>query len=248
MAIVFGADAPSVSAQRAILADENGTVLYEKCCDDRSLIASTTKLMTALIVDDCCTLEETAAVSYAAAAVEGSSVYLEPGAEVSVKELLSGLLVASGNDAAYALAEHAAGSVEAFVALMNAKAAQLGMYNTHFTNPHGLDNAEHYSSARDLAILMSEFLRHESLTELCAQKSTTVCGNRFDNHNKLLSMCSGCIAGKTGYTMAAGRCLVSCCEREGRRLICVTLSDGDDWNDHISLYDWGFEQLNALSG
>ena len=155
-----------------------------------------------------------------------------------MRELLLGLLLASGNDAALALAEHAAGSERAFVRLMNRRAAELGMGGTSFANPHGLDDKQHYSTARDMAVLMLHCMENPVFRELCGTRSATINGETYVNHNKLLDRCTGCIGGKTGYTMAAGRCLVTCCERNGMRFVCVTLSDPDDWNDHICLYDW----------
>ena len=157
-----------------------------------------------------------------------------------MRELLLGLLLSSGNDAALALAEHTAGSEAAFVRLMNGKAQELGLGNTHFENPHGLDAAAHYGSARDLALLMLRCMENPAFRELIRQRSAEVKGLTLLNHNKLLASCPGCVGGKTGYTRAAGRCLVSCCEREGLRTVCVTLSDPDDWNDHSRLYDWAY--------
>lgn len=167
-------------------------------------------------------------------------MYLSPGERYTVKELLQGLLLVSGNDAAIALACHTAGDMDSFVALMNAKAFSLGMENSSFANPHGLDGEGHYSTARDMAKLMCACMENEDFAEITATKSCTVGEQYLYNHNKLLSSCEGCIGGKTGYTEAAGRCLVSCTEREGTRYICVTLSAPDDWNDHKKLYNWAF--------
>jgi D-alanyl-D-alanine carboxypeptidase len=129
------------------------------------------------------------------------------------------------------------------------KAEALGLRQTHFANPHGLDAPGHYSTARDLARLMLACMENESLRTLASTKSAVLGGTAFLNHNKLLRSCPGCIGGKTGYTRAAGRCLVSCCERDGMRLACVTLSDPDDWNDHRRLYDWAYDayRLHDLS-
>lgn len=230
--------APNVSAASCVMMYADGSCVYEKNADDRRLIASTTKLMTALICIENCELDEKVDVKARHCLVEGSSMYLKAGYDYTVRELLLGLLLASGNDAALALAEHAAGSERAFVRLMNRKAAELGMDDTSFANPHGLDDKQHYSTARDMAVLMLHCMENPAFRELCGTRSATINGETYVNHNRLLDRCSGCVAGKTGYTMAAGRCLVTCCERNSMRFVCVTLSDPDDWNDHIRLYDW----------
>ena len=238
-----GADEPSCSAKAMILYEpRTGTVLAEKNADERLLVASTTKIMTALVVLEHCSPEETVRPTAAQAAVEGSSMYLRAGEAYTVEELLFGLLLASGNDAALALAEHTAGSAERFAALMNDRCAALGLRNTHFVNPHGLDDPQHYSSARDLAVITAEAMKNETFCRIFASAQACVHGVSYQNHNKLLDCCPGCIGGKTGYTQAAGRVLVSCTERDGLRLICVTVSDPDDWNDHMKAYDDAFSR------
>ena len=235
-----GAETIGVSAHAAGLLDcDSGEVLYEKNADSKMLIASTTKIMTALVALDCARLDETAEVTDHHM-VEGSSMYLKPGETVSVEELLYGLLLCSGNDAALCLAEHCGGSIEEFVALMNEKAAKLGMENTSFENPNGLDGEKHYSTARDMALLAQAAAEDPTFCRLCSTKTVHIGERTMSNHNKLLSQLDGCIGMKTGYTKAAGRTLVSCCERDGRRLVAVKLCDGDDWNDHKRLYEWGF--------
>ena len=229
-----------MSAEACVLMSADGTALYEKNAGARCLIASTTKLMTALLCLENADPDETVTAQERHCLVEGSSMYLRAGERYTVRELLLGLLLASGNDAALALAEHVAGSETAFVALMNQRAAALGLRDTHFENPHGLDAAGHYSTARDLARLMLRCMETPGFAALASARTAEAGGNVLCNHNKLLALCPGCLAGKTGYTRAAGRCLVSCCEREGLRLVCVTLSDPDDWNDHLSLYNWGY--------
>ena len=238
--------APSVSAASCVLMYEDGQMLYARCAEEKSLIASTTKLMTALVCLENTKLEDSVRVSATACAVEGSSVGLRAGESYSVRELMLGLLLASGNDAALALAEHVSGSVQAFVGLMNQKAEALGLTHTHFANPHGLDAPEHFSTANDLARLMLVCMQNERFCELIASPSMSLDGKVYLNHNRLLRSCPGCIGGKTGYTMAAGRCLVSCCERAGLRFVCVTLSDPDDWKDHWALYDWAFRSYRAF--
>ncbi len=233
---------PDVSAEACVLMDaESGIVIYEKNPDAQMLIASTTKIMTALVVIESCAMDEVVEIKPEWAATEGSSMGLKAGESCSVRELLYGLLLASGNDAGVALACHTAGSVEKFAELMNEKADELGMENSHFTNPHGLDEPEHYSTARDMAKLAAAAVENRELALIAATAEVRLSPTRyFANHNKLLRQCEGCIGLKTGYTSKAGRTLVSVCEREGTRLVCVTLRDGDDWADHSQLYDWGF--------
>ena len=241
--------APEVSGEAGILISSDGTCLWEKNADEKRLIASTTKLMTALVSLENAGLEEKVSVTEGMCLVEGSSMYLRAGEQYTVRELLLGLLLASGNDAALALAIHIAGSEEAFVRLMNQRAEELGLKNTHFENPHGLDAQTHYSSARDLAMLMVKCMDVPAFRRLVGTLSAEIKGLTFLNHNRLLTLCPGCLGGKTGYTRAAGRCLVSCCERDGLLLVCVTLSAPDDWNDHLRLYDWAYDtfQLRILS-
>jgi D-alanyl-D-alanine carboxypeptidase len=239
-ASAYAAAAPSVQAEAAIVQAEDGSVLYAKNADSRRLIASTTKLMTALVCLENASMDDVFTAQERHCRAEGSSMYLKTGERYTVRELLLGLLLSSGNDAALALAEHTAGSEEAFVRLMNRKARDLGLRDTHFENPHGLDAKTHYSTARDLARLMFACMENEAFRSLTALRAAEVKGLTLLNHNKLLAGCPGCVGGKTGYTRAAGRCLVSCCERDGLRLVCVTLSDPDDWNDHQKLYDWAY--------
>lgn len=217
-----------------------GTVLEALRPDEPMLIASTTKIMTAMVVLEQCMLHETVTVTGEQTEIEGSSASLLAGETYTVEELLYGLMLASGNDAACALAEHTAGSIEGFAELMNAKAAALGLANTHFVNPHGLNDPEHFSTARDLALLTAAAMESEVFCRIFAARSYTAHGVEYRNHNKLLDSCEGCLGGKTGYTHDAGRTLVSCAERGGMRLICVTLSDPNDWEDHRRSYDAAF--------
>lgn len=236
------AEAVQLSAVSAILMDaDSGEILYEKDAARQMRIASTTKLMTALVALERVSLRDTITVT-AAHMAEGSSMYLKPGETVTVEELLYGLLLCSGNDAALALAD-CCGGLDAFVQAMNDKAAALGMGDTSFINPNGLDGEGHYSTARDMAVLASHAAQEPTLRRICATKTATVGGRTMTNHNKLLSQIEGCIGMKTGYTKAAGRTLVSCAERDGRRLVAVTLCDGNDWVDHRALYEMGFSQI-----
>ena len=241
------AEAIQLSATAAILMDaDSGEILYEKDAGRRMRIASTTKIMTALVALDRARLTDTITVT-AAHMVEGSSMYLKPGEQVTVEELLYGLLLCSGNDAALVLADYCGGLTK-FVTLMNEKAESLGMVNSSFANPNGLDDEAHYSTAHDMAILASYAARNATFLRLCSTKSVTINGRTMSNHNRLLREVEGCIGMKTGFTKAAGRTLVSCARRDGRCLVAVTLQDGNDWADHAALYDYGFTQFAALTG
>lgn len=233
------AEAVQLSAAAAILMDaDSGEILFEKDAGRCMRIASTTKIMTALVVLEQAGLDDTITVTQAHMA-EGSSMYLKPGETVRVEELLYGLLLCSGNDAALALTECAGGAAP-FVALMNEKAAALGMAHTSFANPNGLDAEGHYSTARDMAVLAAAAMDDPTFRRLCSSRCVTIGSRTMENHNRLLRQVEGCVGLKTGYTKAAGRTLVSCAERNGCRLIVVTLRDGDDWADHAALYEYGF--------
>ena len=233
------AEAVQLSAAAAILVDaDSGEILFEKDAGRCMRIASTTKIMTALVALERAKLTDTITVT-ASHMVEGSSMYLKPGETVTVEELLYGLMLCSGNDAALALAD-CCGGLDAFVQAMNEKAAALGMKDTSFANPNGLDDENHYSTAQDMAVLAAYAAEDPTFRRICSTKTATVGGRSMTNHNKLLRQIEGCIGMKTGYTKAAGRTLVSCAERQGRRLVAVTLCDGNDWVDHKTLYEMGF--------
>lgn len=237
--LLCSAEAVQLSAAAAILMDaDTGEILYEKDMDRRMRIASTTKIMTALVVLDHAQLTDSMTVTSHHMA-EGSSMYLKPGETVTVEELLYGLMLCSGNDAALALAD-CCGGLTAFVDAMNHKAAELGMENTSFANPNGLDDQQHYSTARDMALLAAFAAKDPVFRRICSTRTATVGSRTMINHNKLLTQISGCIGMKTGYTKSAGRTLVSCVERGGRCLVAVTLCDGNDWADHKALYEFGF--------
>ena len=238
-------EAVEVSAAAAVLMDaDSGRLLYEKNGEKRMLIASTTKLMTALVALEQGGLQQEITVTGGHMA-EGSSMYLRPGEKLTLETLLYGLLLSSGNDAALAVTECMGGAVP-FVARMNEKAAELGMENTHFANPNGLDDEEHYSTAEDMARLAAAAMDDPVLRRVASTRTARIGGRTLTNHNKLLSRVEGCVGLKTGYTRAAGRTLVSCAERDGVRLVAVTLQDGDDWNDHASLYEQGFRVLRPV--
>ena len=234
--------APNSSAGRGALMDaDTGELLWSRHPDDPGLIASTTKIMTAWLACEAGALDRPVRIPPEAVGVEGSSLYLKEGELLTREELLLGAMLQSGNDAALALAIDTAGSEAAFVARMNEAARELGLQNTHYANPHGLDSEGNYGSARDLALLTAKALENPDFRRVAAARSAVVAGDRvLTNHNKLLWRCPGCIGVKTGYTRAAGRLLVSAAQRQGRTLICVTINDANDWQDHIALYDWAF--------
>ena len=231
----------STSAASAVVMEKKtGRVLYEQAADEQRLIASITKIMTAMVALEHGDIAATYTVT-AEDMAEGSSMYLRPGDVLSLEELLYGLMLASGNDAALAVAHCVSGDLDVFVEEMNLTARRLGMDGSSFANPNGLDQEGHYSTARDMATLAAYAMDNETFRRIVSTSSITIGERYLKNHNKLLSLCEGCIGIKTGYTKVAGRTLVSAAERNGMTLICVTLKDGDDWNDHINLYDHGFD-------
>lgn len=246
-AVAADVQVPSVSASSAILMDAGSArVLYEKDAHQPRLIASITKLMTALVaLEEKQDLDELVTVQPEWTGAEGSSIYLKAGETVTLETLLYGMLLRSGNDAALAVAGHCAGSVEGFVGRMNEKARELGMEDSHFANPNGLNAEEHYSSAYDMALLARACLENDILREIVSTKSITLGDRIFTNHNKLLWRYEGCIGLKTGYTEKAGRTLVSAAERNGLTLICVTLNAPNDWADHAALLDYGFARYEG---
>lgn len=246
-------DKPSVSALSAILyAPDSGTIIYEKDSHTRRPIASITKIMTALLAFEFAQSQDIDIKFTADMQAEGSSMYLKNGEIIKLSELAKGMMMVSGNDAANAIAITLGKSTDGFAEMMNQKAASLNMKDTHFVTPSGLDDEEHYSSAYDMAMLTAYSMENEQFKETVSQKSITVKYTSpenktqiCNNHNRLLSLYDGCIGVKTGFTKTAGRTLSSCVERNGVRLICVTLNDGDDWNDHQKLYDYGFSKMKT---
>jgi len=186
-------------------------------------------------------LDEVITIKKEYTGAEGSSMYLREGERVTLEALMYGLLLASGNDAALAVAGSCAGTVEEFVAQMNRKAAVLGMEHTRFLNPSGLTQEGHMSTASDMAKLAAACMDDPTIAKIVSTRTISIAGRTFTNHNKLLWRYDGCIGMKTGYTQRAGRTLISCAEREGQRLIAVTLNDGNDWADHTALLDYGFQ-------
>ena len=242
------ADEHEISAHSAIvLCADTGDVLYEKNADERMLIASITKIMTAIVVLENSELDRQIVIKPEWSATEGSSMYAQPGEAYSVRELLTGMMLASGNDAACALSCSLYGDELSFAVRMNEKAKLLGMDNSSFRNPHGLDDPEHYSTARDMAVLTAYCMENECFKSIVSMNSAVIKDAEYYNHNRLLREYDGCVGVKTGYTMAAGRTLVSCAERNGMRLICVTLNAPDDWNDHKYLLDKAFSEYRIAS-
>lgn len=238
------AEAPAVSAASAVLMDgETGRILYANNENEPRAIASITKLMTALVAAEWAQgdLSRTVTIRQEWTGIEGTSLYLRAGEKLTLETLLYGLLLHSGNDAAVALAASCAGDVETFVGWMNQRAQDLGMTNTHFSDPNGLGDENHYSTALDMARLGAACLQNPTVAKITATRSITLEGRSFTNHNKLLWLYPGCTGMKTGYTRQAGRTLVSSAEKDGQTLICVTLNDRNDWTDHQALLDYGFE-------
>ncbi len=247
-AVLLCPAAKAVSAQKAVVMDaDTGRILYERQARDRSLIASTTKIMTALVICQQCNVLDRVAIPAEAVGIEGSSMYLQEGEVLTVQELLYGLMLRSGNDAAVALAIYCGGTVEGFAELMNDKARELGLRDTHFVNPNGLDAPNHYSTALDLAKLAAYAMEDPIFARTVGAKTVTIGQRVLTNHNKLLWQLPGAEGVKTGYTRAAGRLLVSSARREGRRLICVTINDPDDWADHKALLEQGFRDYTPTT-
>lgn len=245
--------APSVSAQKAILMDqETGRILYEKDAHTQSRIASITKIMTAILAVESGKMDQKVTVSQNAAGTEGSSLYLKAGEKIKLEDLVYGLMLRSGNDGAVAIAEFVGGSLDGFVYMMNEKAKEIGMENTHFSNPHGLDDHEdHYSTAYDMAILARYSMENDRYKEIAGTKVHTAPNpdekwdRKWKNKNRLLTeLYKYSTGGKTGYTKLAKRTLVSTASKDGENLIAVTLNGPDDWNDHIGMFEYGFKHYD----
>lgn len=254
---VARAAGPEVSAQSAVvLTADTGAVLFEKDGHTPRPVASTTKIMTALLALEAAQErgDPLVDITQEMVAVEGSSMGLQAGDSISLTGLAAGMLLASGNDAANAAALYLDGSLESFAARMNQRAAALGMEDTHFVTPSGLDGEDaqglgHLSTAYDMALLARAALEDQAFRQLCSSPSLAVEFAEpvkrvtYTNHNKLLTQYQGCVGVKTGFTKEAGRCLVSAAERDGVLLIAVTLNAPNDWQDHTALLDYGFSQV-----
>lgn len=244
---------PSVSAQGAILLETtNNQIIYEKNAHVRLPMASTTKIMTAIVAIEHGDPRMQITVPISAVGIEGSSIYLYEGEILTLEHLLYALLLESANDAAVAIAVAIAGSVECFVDLMNQTAISLGLKNTHFVNPHGLDHEDHYTTAFDLAMLADYCMQNELFRTIVATQRMTIPLHDQEgvrlllNHNRLLRSYEGTIGLKTGFTKRSGRCLVSAVQRDSVTFISVTLNAPDDWDDHRSMFDYGFSKYTSV--
>lgn len=245
----------TVSARSAILMEQHtGRILFEKDAYKKRRIASITKIMTAILAIESGKMNEIVKVSDRAAGAEGSSIYLQPGEKIKLEDLVYGLMLRSGNDAAVAIAEHVGGSLEGFAFLMNQKAEEIGMTNTHFSNPHGLDDHEdHYSTAYDMAILTRYAMMNNTYKKISGAKvhrapnPNETWDRVWNNKNRLLTeLYDYCTGGKTGYTKRARRTLVTTASKNDLDLIAVTINASDDWNDHIWMYETAFKNVKML--
>ncbi len=246
--------APSTSAKAMCVLDkDSGRILYSKNQDAKLPMASTTKVVTAItVLNNCNNLDEYITVDDKAVGVEGTSIYLRHGETIKVIDLLYGLMLRSGNDAATALAYHVGGSVEGFANMMNDLAHKVGATNSHFSNPHGLDNPQHYTTAYDLAKITAYALNNPIFKQIVSTKSYQIePTNKYEkryltNKNRLLNSLSGCVGVKTGFTSKAGRCLVSAVERKNATSVCVVLNCGPMFEESTALLDSSFEDFNRI--
>lgn len=241
------------SAKAAIVINgDTGEVLWSKNCDTRLPMASTTKIMTALMLCEYGNFDKEITVTPEMVAVEGSSMGLLPGDIVTLHDLLYGMMLASGNDAANVTAFVLGGSVEGFVSMMNERAGRMGLKDTSFATPSGLDSEGHYTTARELAEIARQAMKNEEFRKAAASESAQLCyGNppykrTLKNHNKLLKSYEGAVGVKTGFTKKSGRCLVSAAQRDGKLVIAVTLNDPDDWQDHKAMLDYGLSAVGQI--
>lgn len=250
----FGAEKKrgfSISARSATLYQpETDVFLYSKNANTRMPMASTTKIMTALVALELSSPDELVSIKKDVVGTEGSSAYLKEGEVLTMEELLYALLLQSANDAAVAIACHIGGDISGFAEIMNKRAEALGLCDTHFTNPHGLDDEEHYTTAAELAKIAAEALKNESFRKITSTYKKTFAteerSRTYVNHNKLLRLYDGCIGVKTGFTKRSGRCLVGAADRDGLTFITVTLDAPSDWSDHSAMLDFGYESLERI--
>ncbi|MBE6622870.1 MAG: D-alanyl-D-alanine carboxypeptidase [Ruminococcaceae bacterium] len=241
------------SAVSAIVCDANsGEIIYSENPNEKLPMASTTKIMTALVVLENTSLDETVTISEQSVGIEGSSIYLSKGETLTVEELLYGLLLESGNDAAHALALYTGKSIDGFCLLMNEKAKALGLSSTNFENPHGLSSENHYTTARELAVITSNAMKNDTFRKIVSTtkyyiKGREGCRERyFSNHNRLLKTLHDCVGVKTGYTKNSGRCLVSATNKDDSTFITVTLNDRNDFNDHKTLHTYAHNNFKTV--
>ncbi len=241
------ADDINVSAHAAALIDaDSGRILWAKNADEQMSMASTTKIMTALVAIENADIKDEVVIPAKAVGVEGSSVCLKEGEILTLEELLYAMLLESANDAAAAIAIHVGGSIEDFALMMNERAGQMGLESTSFANPHGLDAVGHYTTARELGLIAAEALKNSDFAKMVSTYRHQIPFGKESrryllNHNKMLKLYDGAIGVKTGFTKKSGRCLVSAAERDGLRLVAVTLNAPNDWSDHRAMLDYGFE-------
>lgn len=252
----YAAGGPEISGEAAVLLDsKNGQVLFEKNPHQRIYPASTTKILTAILALENGKLDDMVTIPKEACNIEGSAIGLQEGEKISLGDLLYSLLLISGNDAAVAIAQHVGGSVEGFVQLMNKKAAELGAVESHFNNPNGLPDPDHYSTAYDMALIARYAMQNPEFREIVSTETKTIHRDDpkaqifLENHNRLLWRYEGAIGVKTGYTTQAGQCLISAVNRQGRELIAVVMkSEGSNiWPDSTKLLDYGFSEYNSVS-
>lgn len=243
----------SLSAKSSILMDiSTNTVLYENNAHKTLSMASTTKIMTAICAIENSDLKKEVNVKNQAVGIEGSSMYLKYNEKILMEDLLYGLMLSSGNDAAVAIALDVSGSIDAFCDLMNATAQKIGAKNTHFKNPNGLDNKDHYTTAYDLALIASYAMKNEKFSNIASTlkkkiEKTNVSPERYlRNHNKMLVLYEGSTGVKTGFTKKSGRCLVSSAKKDNLHVVAVTLSAPDDWNDHKQMLDFAFSNYKSV--
>ena len=252
MALLAYADTGMNTGARssALYNPDTKSFLYQNNADIRLPMASTTKIVTALIAIESLDLNEVISVPKEAVGIEGSSLYLNENDMLTVKDLIYGVLLQSANDAATVLALRISGSIPAFASRMTERVEAIGAQDTNFQNPHGLDADEHYTTAHDLSLIAAEALKNPVFKEICATYKYRITlsdtSRTVVNHNKLLKSYQDCIGVKTGYTKKCGRCLVSAAERNGITLVAVTLDDPNDWKDHKALLDYGFDSLDSV--
>ncbi len=249
---VYALSADDISAECAVLITaQTGEVIFAKEEHKRHSMASTTKIMTSLLAVESGRLSDEITVTDSMLRVEGTSMGLLGGDSVSLRELVYGMLLPSGNDAAEVTALYLGETKEEFSAMMNARAKEIGMNDTSFVTPSGLDDENHYSTAYDMALLGREAVRNPEFLQICSsERATLTYGNppyerTLKNHNRLLNSYDGALGIKTGFTKKSGRCLVSYAVRDGVGLIAVTLNDGNDWDDHQQMLDYGFSAVSV---
>lgn len=251
--IISYAETPSITAESAIVIDlKTGRVLYEKNSEKQLPMASTTKILTALVAIENSDLDDLVKISDETTNIEGSSIYLKAGEAMTLKDLLYGLMLCSGNDAACTIAKYIGeGSIEDFIEKMNQKASEIGAYNSSFKNPHGLHDPNHYTTAYDLALIAQEAMKNNVFKQIVGTKLWIAEreGDRykyFYNKNKVLSQYTGGTGVKIGYTRAAGRCLVASGKKENMEVICVVLNDSNWFNDAYRLMDYAFDKYEPF--